>query len=157
MPIILNRVDDRLIHGQVVTNWIRSNDIQVIVIVDEALAKDELQQSILKLATPPGVKLYTMAPESFAKKYKAGILDQYRVMLVFANVLAPLALVQAGIDLKVVNIGGMRFKEGRRQIAKAISVSPQEEQAIREMALQGVEIEHRMVITDPKVNVIDLL
>ena len=65
--------------------------------------------------------------------------------------------MKKGIDLKSLNLGGMRFKEGRRQISKALSVSEDEERDIRELNDLGVEVEHRQLVSDQKVDVLTLL
>lgn len=157
MSIIVSRVDDRLIHGQVATSWIRGQNIQVVVLVDDKIAANKTQISILKVSAPAGVKLYVQSVDKFVEKYNQGILDPYRVMLVFENAHTPLELVKKGIDLKSVNLGGMRFKEGRRQISKALSVSEDEERVIRELNNLGVEVEHRQLVSDQKVDVLTLL
>lgn len=100
MSIIVGRVDDRLIHGQVATSWIRGQNIQVVVLVDDKIAANKTQISILKVSAPAGVKLYVQSVDKFVEKYNQGILDPYRVMLVFENVHTPLELVKKGIDLK---------------------------------------------------------
>ncbi|MCF7626819.1 PTS sugar transporter subunit IIB [Holdemanella sp. SCCA2] len=157
MSIIVGRVDDRLIHGQVATSWIRGQNIQVVVLVDDKIAANKTQISILKVSAPAGVKLYVQSVDKFVEKYNQGILDPYCVMLVFENVHTPLELVKKGIDLKSVNLGGMRFKEGRRQISKALSVSEDEERVIKELHDLGVEVEHRQLVSDQKVDVLTLL
>lgn len=157
MALIINRVDDRLIHGQVATSWIRSQSIQVIVVVDDLIAQDAMQLSILKVSAPAETKVYTMSQEKFIKKYNAGILDDYRVMLVFANVYAPLALIEGGIPIKSINLGGLRFKEGRRQISKALSLNEAEEAVVRKLVEMGIEVEHRQLQSDPKIDVLKLL
>ncbi|CDE23296.1 PTS system mannose/fructose/N-acetylgalactosamine-transporter subunit IIB [Amedibacillus dolichus] len=157
MGIIVCRVDDRLIHGQVATSWIRGNNIEVVVVVDDRIAKDATQLSILKVAAPAEVKVYAQSVEKFTEKYKMGILDKYRTMLVFENVYAPLALVENGIPIKTLNLGGMRFKDGRKQITKALSVSEEEERAIHKLHELGVDLEHRQVMADNKVDVMTLL
>ena len=157
MSIIVGRVDDRLIHGQVATSWIHGQNIQVVVLVDDKIAANKTQISILKVSAPAGVKLYVQSVDKFVEKYNQGILDPYCVMLVFENVHTPLELVKKGIDLKSVNLGGMRFKEGRRQISKALSVSEDEERVIKELHDLGVEVEHRQLVSDQKVDVLTLL
>lgn len=157
MGIIVCRVDDRLIHGQVATSWIRGNNIQVVVVVDDAIANNPTQISILKVSAPAEIKIYAQSIDKFVEKYEKGILDSYRLMLVFENVYAPLALIKRGIPIQSINLGGMRFKEGRRQITKALSVSKEEEEAIRSIHALGVEVEHRQLASDSKVDVITLL
>lgn len=157
MAIVVARIDDRLIHGQVTTNWVRSNEIQVIVVVDDKLATDEIQISVLKMAAPSNVKLYVLPVDKFIEKFKAGILDKYKVMLIFNNPFAPLKLIENGIKINSINLGGMRFKEGRRQLTKAVSVSDAEAEALKSIISHGVEVEHRQLQADTKVYLKDIL
>ena len=113
MGIIISRVDDRLIHGQVATSWIRGMNIEVVVVVDDAIANNPTQISILKVSAPAEIKIYALSVDKFVEKYNKGILDKYRTMLVFENVFAPLALIEKKIPITSLNLGGMRFKEGR--------------------------------------------
>ncbi len=157
MSIVLARVDDRLLHGQVATSWVRATDPQVVVIVDDQLPDDQLQVHVLKMAAPPGIKVYVMTPEKVGEKFLSGVLDRYRVMLIFAGVEAPLKLLEMGIRLPSLNVGGIRFREGREQISKTISMTPGEKDTIRKIARTGLEIEHRQLHSDRKVDVMSLL
>lgn len=157
MGIIVSRVDDRLIHGQVATSWIRGNNIQVVVVVDDAIAANSTQVSILKVSAPAEIKIYAQSVDKFVEKFNKGILDNYRVMLVFENLEVPLRLIEKGIPITSLNLGGMRFKEGRRQITKALSVSQEEENAIKKLCDLGIEVEHRQLSSDTKVEVKSLL
>lgn len=157
MGIIVSRVDDRLIHGQVATSWIRGNNIQVVVVVDDVIAANPTQVSILKVSAPAEIKIYAQSVDKFVEKFNKGILDNYRVMLVFENVEVPLRLIEKGIPITSLNLGGMRFKEGRRQITKALSVSEAEENIIKKLCDLGIEVEHRQLSSDTKVEVKSLL
>ncbi|MEA4875455.1 PTS system mannose/fructose/N-acetylgalactosamine-transporter subunit IIB [Anaerorhabdus sp.] len=157
MAIILCRVDDRLIHGQVATSWLRSNEINVAVVIDDAIANDPMQLQILKMAAPSGVKVYAQTIDKFIEKYNQGILDDYRVMLIFSNVYAPLALAEKGLVLKTLNVAGMRYREGRRQITKSVFINPEEEKTIKKLSEKGVELEFRQLMTDAKQELLKLL
>lgn len=157
MPIVISRVDDRLVHGQVMTSWVRTHNINVIVIVDDVLVNDPLQLNILKLSTPVGVKLFLVNSEKFIRKYQEGVFDKYQVMLIFENVFEVLKLVVAGIPIKLLNIGGIRFKEGRKQYSKAISLSEDERSCVVKLIELGVDIEHRQVQSDQSVNVKEII
>lgn len=157
MGIIISRVDDRLIHGQVATSWIRGMNIEVAVVVDDAISNNPTQISILKVSAPAEIKIYALSVDKFVEKYNKGILDKYRTMLVFENVNSALALIEKGIPIPSLNLGGMRFKDGRRQITKALSVSEDEEITIRKIHDLGVEVEHRQLTSDTKTDVITLL
>lgn len=125
--------------------------------VDDRIAKDDMQKSVLKMSAPADTRVYALSVDGFLERYRKGILDKYRVMLVFENVSAPYNLIQKGFTLEVLNLGGMRFKEGRRQISKALSLSKEEEDLIRKMAEMGVRIEHRQLTGDESVDVLSII
>lgn len=157
MGIIICRVDDRLIHGQVATSWIRGFDINVVVVVDDEIANNEMQVSILKMSAPANVKVYALSSDKFVEKYNKGILDNYNVMLIFENIFTPLKLINSGIKITSLNLGGIRFKEGRKQLSKSISLNDNEIKVIKEILSLGVEVEHRQLSSDSKVNVSDII
>ncbi len=157
MPIVLARIDDRLLHGQVATSWVRATNTQVIVVVDEFLPDDLVQVKVLKLAAPPNVKVYVMKPDKIAEKLKQGVLDNYNVMLIFAGVEAPMRLCQLGVELDSINYGGMRFKEGRTQLNKTISMTEEERNISKEISKMGIELEYRQLFSDNKVDIVSLL
>lgn len=157
MPIVIARIDDRLIHGQVTVGWTRPNNINRIIVVNDALAKDQVQSMMLKIAAPPGVTVDAQGVQQCIQNLQSGSLDKFRLMLVFTGPLEPLALLRAGIQIKTLNVGGMRFTPGRRKISTSVSVSPEEEQAFRDIGAAGVEVEVRMFPADPKVNLLTLL
>ena len=121
MSLVLTRVDDRLIHGQVITSWVRSNYIQVIVIVDDKIATDKTQLSVLKLSAPAGIKLYALSTEKYIEKSKQGILDAYRTMLIFANVYTPLRLIENQVPIQLLNLGGFAFMKEAGSLLKLYS------------------------------------
>lgn len=153
MAIVLARIDDRLIHGQVVTSWMRALAPQVIVVADSRIPEDPIQVQILKGAAPPGVKVYVMTPEKISEKLLAGILDSYRVMLLFTGLEAPWKLLEQGVVIPSLNLGGMRFQAGRRQLSKAVCMTPEEMVLARRIIGSGVELEHRQLFDDKKQDV----
>lgn len=157
MPIVLARIDDRLIHGQVTVGWTRSHNVNQIVVVNDAIAKDPVQSTVLSIAAPPGVDVSAMSVEQTIRDFKQGKFDKKRVMFIFTGPREPLQLVAAGVPLKSINVGGMKFTPERRQIAKSVSVSPEEESDFRELVSKGVEVELRMFPSDQKVQIQSLL
>lgn len=146
------RIDDRLIHGQVSTSWTRAFGIQLIVVVDDVIVLDKVQLPVLKMAAPAGTKLYVLDEKNFIQKYKAGIFNDYNTMLIFSNIETVARLVKEGLQLKSLNVGGVKFKEGRRKYTKAISLSDSEKDLLLEIASQGVSLDPRMVVTEQVVN-----
>ena len=154
--IVFCRIDDRLIHGQVVTTWVNVKNIESIIVVNDKVAGDKIQKNILTMAAPQGIKVHAFGVQQFADITKKQAISK-RTMLLFTNSLDVNNLVDLGVDIKELNIGGMRFQEGRRQLTKALSVSPEEEQAFKELMSKGVEVTIQMVPNDEMKNLKEVL
>ena len=102
MEIVLSRVDDRLLHGQVATSWVRTLSPQVIVVIDEKLPDDKVQVQILKVAAPPGTKVYVMKPEKITEKIKDIKISEKTVRNHISNTMQKLSVkgrAQAVVEL----------------------------------------------------------
>ncbi|WP_163654599.1 mannose/fructose/sorbose PTS transporter subunit IIB [Listeria sp. PSOL-1] len=157
MNIRLARIDDRLIHGQVTTVWAKATQIERIIVINDDVAKDKLRSTLLQQVTPPGIKANVVDIAKAIRVYHNPLYETTRVMLLFTNPKDVLTLVEAGIPIKSVNIGGMVFKEGKYMITNAVSVDEQDELAFRNLAEKGIELEVRKVISDNKVKLLPLL
>lgn len=157
MDIRLARIDDRLIHGQVATAWSRHTGISRILVVSDEVAKSELRKFLLKQAAPPEVKSNVMTVKKMISVSDHMLLEDVKVMLLFTNPTDVAALVKAGIQVNSVNIGGMRFTEGKRMVTNFISVDEKDVKAFRYLDDLGIELEIRKVPSDRKVNLIDVL
>lgn len=149
MGVELVRIDDRLIHGQVATTWTRNYEIEQILIIDDKTKNDPVAQSVANFAVPEGVKVMIFGVEQFGKVIKNNEIKK-RTMLLFTNPIDILKLVNDGLDIKEVNAGGMRFNENRVRVAKAISVTPEEDAAFKELMAKGIHINVQMVPKDPR-------
>lgn len=156
MAIELVRIDDRLIHGQVATTWTRNYDIEQILIINDQAKNDPVQHSVANFAVPKDVKVMIFGVEQFANVMKKSEIKK-RTMLLFTNPLDIKYLVGEGLVIKEVNAGGMRFRDGRRRLEKAISVTHEEHQAFLELMEQGIHINVQMVPKDPRIDYKTLL
>lgn len=154
--IVFCRIDDRLIHGQVVTTWVNVKNIESIIVVNDKVANDKVQKNILTMAAPQGIKVHAFGVEQFANIYKKQPINK-RTMLLFTNSIDVNNLVNLGVEITELNIGGMRFLEGRKQLTKALSVTPEEEQAFKELVDKGVDVTIQMVPNDEKKNIKEVL
>ncbi|MHC5268538.1 PTS system mannose/fructose/N-acetylgalactosamine-transporter subunit IIB [Enterococcus sp. LJL98] len=151
MGIELVRIDDRLIHGQVATTWTRNYEIEQILIIDDKTKNDPVQQSVANFAVPAGVKVIIFGVEQFSTIMKKNEIKK-RTLLLFTNPIDIAYLVNEGLAIKEVNAGGMRFKEGRKRLHKAISVDEKEHQAFIDLQEKGIHINVQMVPKDPRVD-----
>ena len=150
------RIDDRLIHGQVVTTWVNIKKIEQIIVVNDKVAEDKIQKNILNMAAPQGVKVHTFGVEKFADVYKTTPIKKM-TMLLFTNSNDVDRVVELGVDIKELNIGGMRYQEGRKQLTKALSVTPEEEKAFHSLMDKGVDITIQMVPNDEAKNMREVM
>lgn len=157
MGIVLARVDDRLIHGQVTVGWVRSHGIDLILVVDDRLAGDAMQQAILRVAAPPGVEVRACRVGEFLEAFGRGMYEGRRTMLLFTGPSVPLTLLKAGVSFQRLNIGGMRYMPHRRQLTKAVWVSAEEEAELKEIAASGVKVEFRMLPGDAELELHQVL
>lgn len=154
--IVFCRIDDRLIHGQVATTWVNVKNIESIIVVNDKVANDKIQKNILAMAAPNGIKVHAFGVEQFAEITKKQPINK-RTMLLFTNNIDVLRLVNLGVEIKELNIGGMRFQEGREQLTKALSVTPEEKAAFKELLDKGLEITIQMVPNDEAKNIKEVI
>jgi len=147
--IKLIRIDDRLIHGQVATTWTKNLGIEQILIINDEAVKDEVMQSVANFAAPPGVDVKIFGVEQFINIVQSNSIKK-PTMLLFKNVLDVLRLSDSGFNIKSVNAGGMGFKEGRKRMTRAISVTPEENEAFKRLIDKEIEIIFQMIPNDPR-------
>ncbi|MDB4915830.1 MAG: system sorbose subfamily component [Gemmatimonadetes bacterium] len=139
MTLVLNRIDDRLIHGQVVVGWGQPLDVAFIVLVDDAVAESDWEQELYRMGVPPEmeVRFHTAAAAAL-------LLDGYRLetrpgILVTADIATMRALV-AGGGVREVNVGGIHHRAGRVQHLRYVFLTPDEQRALRELSNLGAVV-----------------
>jgi len=157
MKIALVRIDDRLIHGQVVTVWSKETKCQRIIVCNDDVANDEIRRTLLTQVAPPGVQSSVVGIEKAIRVINNPKYENDIVLLLFTNPTDVLRLVEAGIDIKTVNIGGMSFKEGKTQLTTAVSVNDQDIKAFTALNDKNIELEIRKVASDSKSFIMKLI
>ena len=148
MSLRLVRIDDRLIHGQVIAVWLRALGGKRIVIVDDATARDEFLREVLTLAAPHGVQVEVHDVAAGAVRLMELALGPEPVMVLARSPRAILALRQAGVPIEVVDLGGMGAGPGRKRIHRTISVSPDEIRDLQAIEKLGTRVEIQIVADD---------
>jgi D-glucosaminate PTS system EIIB component len=148
MSLRLVRIDDRLIHGQVVAGWLRTLGAQRIVIVDDATARDEFLREVLTLAAPQGVPVEVCDVAAGAVRCIELAATAEPVIVLVRSPRTVLALRRAGVPIVVVDLGGMGAGPGRRRLHKTISMSPDEIRELRELEQLGTRVEIQIVADD---------
>ncbi len=151
MTLKLVRVDDRLIHGQVVAIWLRTLGARRIVIVDDRTARDDFLREILELAAPPGVPVEVHEVESGIERVRALVNDPEPVFVLMRSPVTAVRLQEAGIEFSLLNVGGIGAGPGRKPLYRNISASPEEIAAMRQLEAMGTRVELRIVEGDRPV------
>lgn len=138
--IKMTRVDHRLLHGQVAFTWIRQVGADCILIANDAVAKDELRMSVLRMAKPQGVKLVMKSVDDSIKALTSGVTDKYNLFIITESIEDAWRLCKAVPAIRKLNIGGVKVEDGKRQISEAVFVSDEECARIRELDAAGVHV-----------------
>ncbi len=152
MGIVLARIDDRLIHGQVMTSWLNYTGAGKIVVIDDATAKDSFLSMIIKTLVPANIKTEVTTLEK-SVEVVAALPKNEKVILLSKTPEAYVNLVKNGIALEKINIGGMGARPGRKTLYRNISASEEEMNQLKELTELGLVVEIQMVAEDTAINV----
>jgi PTS system mannose-specific IIB component len=151
MTLKLVRVDDRLIHGQVVAIWLKALRAERIVIVDDRTAADAFLREILELAAPPGVPVEVHDVERGTQRVRDLAAAPEPIFVLMRSPLTAVRLREAGVEFPLLNVGGMGAGPGRKVLYRNISASPEEIEAMRRLEEMGTTVELRIVENDRPV------
>ena len=155
MNITLARIDDRLIHGQVTTVWSKVANAQRIIICNDDVYNDDVRRTLLRQAAPPGMKVNVVNIEKAVAVYHNPQYQDETVFYLFTNPQDVLTMVQQGVKIATLNIGGMAWRPGKKQLTKAVSLDAADINTFQQLDKLGVELDLRVVASDPSVNILD--
>ncbi|AEP00044.1 PTS sugar transporter subunit IIB [Weizmannia coagulans] len=157
--ISLVRIDDRLLHGQVAYGWTSSLGVNVILVVNDEAKNDQMKAMALNLAKPNQVKLYIRGVEESGEIVrKFAEAKKSKVLVLVKNSADALSLAQgSGGAIHSVNVGGMRYSEGKLKLTDLVAVDQQDLENFKKMQELGVELEFRLLPRDKKKTLSDLL
>ncbi|MGH0554454.1 PTS sugar transporter subunit IIB [Bacillus pretiosus] len=155
--IVHIRVDDRLIHGQVATRWATGLRVNRIMIIDDKVAVNDDEKSILRMAAPAGVNTSILTFEKGLNNVKNGNYKGQRVLLIVKTPEILAQLMNGGLTLKEVNIGNMSNRPGTTQIKKSISMTENEKVAVQQLLSQGVKVTAQMVPEESNASIEEFL
>jgi mannose/fructose/N-acetylgalactosamine-specific phosphotransferase system component IIB len=155
--VVLTRLDDRLIHGQVVVGWGRHLDIDCFVVANDQVARDPMQRKLLPMAVPKELEVLISEVDEAPKIFQSDQLESKRVLLLFATPVDVKRYLHAGGSIPSLNIGGMRPSVDKVEIHKYVSASPRDISIFWELNKIGLKMEIRLVPSERGQNLIDLL
>ncbi len=157
MPISLVRVDDRLIHGQVVEAWIPHLNAELVVVAASAAAGDRTQIDLMELAMPEGTALAVLAVDRAAELLRSEEVAKKNTLVLAPGPQEVVELLEHGAAFSRVNVGGLHYSAGRVQLGRAIFVSEKDREALRQLGCRGLRLEGRALPSDEETDVMELL
>lgn len=140
MALELYRIDDRLIHGQVVVGWGQPLDLSFIVLVDDEVAGSDWEQELYRMGVPEEMEVYFESVESAIEHLPAYIRDERKGLLLTGDIETMTRLVKGAGTIRGINLGGIHHRTGRVQRLRYLFLSGDEEAALRSLASGGVSV-----------------
>jgi mannose/fructose/N-acetylgalactosamine-specific phosphotransferase system component IIB len=149
--IVLSRIDDRLIHGQVVEGWVNFLKATCIFVAGDRVASNAFQRSIMEISVPQGLRVAIGRVEEICSQVRSAALNADRIILLFSNPADVLRAIKSGLDCREINIGGMHYMPGKRKLMDVLAVDDEDLAALKELAANGIRVTVQTVPTQRPV------
>ncbi|HEL1893966.1 TPA: PTS sugar transporter subunit IIB [Streptococcus suis] len=148
MGIVLVRVDQRLVHGIVVTQVTKSVNAKRIMVIDDQISQDENQKAIMRMSKPAGTGMSIISVETAVQNILAGKYEDHNVLVVVRDISVIVKLVERGVFLPKIQLGIIFEREDRERFTKSVSLNPQEQLELQALSLEGIPIIFQLTPTD---------
>ncbi|MHC1788910.1 PTS sugar transporter subunit IIB [Solidesulfovibrio sp.] len=142
------RVDNRLVHGQIIETWLPFTHARMIVVVNDELAGDDLRQEIMSLAIPAGVGIVFLAVSELSGYFSRSPLDIGEALILFSNCRDAQVAYEHGFDFPNLNLGNLHYAPGKRQVCPHVALSKEDESCLDFFKDRGVRLDYRCVPGD---------
>ncbi|MDH6365930.1 MULTISPECIES: PTS sugar transporter subunit IIB [unclassified Breznakia] len=153
--ITITRIDERLIHGQVAFAWTTAYKVDVVMVVDNEVSKDDFQKSLLEMACPAGLKCLVVDDEKAVKFLERNENKRFFIVVKEPGVLVK--MMNNGVTFDSINVGGIYFKEGRRQLSKTVYVDDAMVEDFKKLDANGVALDVRTTPSDTSEDLMKLI
>lgn len=140
MGLVLARIDQRLVHGIVVTQIVKSVHAQRIMVIDDEISKNEEQKNIMRMSKPPGTGMSIIDFETAVNNIKVGKYDNHNVLLVVNDPEILLKLSKNDIKLPKIQIGIIFDRDDREKITNSVALNEQEKEVLKKLSASGAEV-----------------
>ncbi len=145
MSLVLARIDQRLIHGIVVTQWAGATQAKRLMVVDDEVSKDEVQKSAMRMSKPVGTGMSIIDTETAIKNFNAGKYDSHNVFMIVRAPSTLVKLAEGGVKIPKVNIGIIFDGEGKTTVKKMVSVNEEEVNDLKKLQSMGIPVTFHFV------------
>jgi len=157
MAVTFVRIDDRLVHGQVVEGWIPFLGIDDVIVVSDTASQDEMRKTLMRLSLPEEISLSVLSVADAVPALAAAAAAKTKTLVLAASPLEVELMLEKGVKLETVNVGGMHYSVGKMQIGRAVFLSEEDINSLKKISAAGVKLEGRGVPTDKASDVIAMM
>ena len=150
MAVVLARIDQRMIHGIVVTQWAGATNAKRLMVVDDEVSKDEVQKAAMRMSKPAGTGMSIIDTATAITNFASGKYDNHNVLLIVREPETLVKLVERGVKIPKVNIGIIFDGEGKKTVKKMVSVNDKEVADLKKLRTLGVDVTFHLVPSDPE-------
>ena len=157
MSVVMARIDNRLLHGIIVTQWAPVSGATRVMVIDDKVAGDEVLKSTMRMARPAGMAVSIISEETALKNFAAGKYDREKVFVIAKEPETMLHLAESGVELPSLIVGGSLVKEDGVQLTQRAYASAENVQSYKALIARGVKVTAQFVPADKPVSVADLI
>ncbi len=152
--ILMTRIDNRLVHGQVGMTWVNALGANLVLVANDEVSKDEVQQSLMEMVLPEGVESRFFTIDHTIKIIE-NASDEQLIFIVVRNLQDVLKLVENGVDIKEINIGNLHYSDGKEKITPQIAITSEDKDSILKLNELGVLLNTKQVPTSTSINIVE--
>lgn len=154
--ILLTRIDNRLIHGQVGMTWTNTLGANLVIVANDEVSQNEIQQDLMDMALPDSAE-----SRYFTLEKTIRIIDKaaprQKIFIVVRTPQDALTLVEKGVPIDKINVGNLHYEEGKKQISQTVSVDEHDIQTFKKLDELGIELDVRGIPNESGFNLMDKL
>jgi mannose/fructose/N-acetylgalactosamine-specific phosphotransferase system component IIB len=153
MPLNLVRIDDRLIHGQVVLGWARVIRPDRIVVANDRIARSTWERKFYTASVPGHVKVSFLTIEETTVELLNNLFKSESVLMLFETVGDVHTLIQKGVQLDDVNIGGLHYRQGAKEVLPFVFLTDEDRELLRDLVKRGVRLYAQDIPGNAAINI----
>ncbi len=154
---LIIRIDDRLIHGQVIVGWAKFLNLNKIIVANDAISKDKLKIQMVKLAVPPNISVDFIAINEAIESLNNNKWKGFDSILLLESPHDAYRLISSGCKINVINVGGLHVKENRKQVSQNLALNEEDKYYLRKIHQYNVFLEGRALPSDEQYDVSKVL
>ena len=152
MSIVLTRIDNRLIHGQVLETWLPYVHANCLVVANEAISSSPLKRMMMEASVPSRIRVEIGSIAEITALFGSGQLDDLRVLLLFATTADSLEALNNGLKFECLNLGNLHAGQGKTQFSCTVFLDAEDVNNLEMIDVAGVEITARCIPADTSRN-----